>query len=146
MIALALDIEAITAPVEVELSRIESLLKNDEVHLRALVSGVEPMVAACREEAPFHEGALKDNIRPVIVGARSVAIRTDLPYSWMRERGGIIRVKNAPRLHWFDYSGGEHFAIQVTQTGDYYMERGYEATRGVVPGFYMANLMAELGA
>jgi len=138
------EVEWITEPVLMALARIEAKMRDPATALRALVPATEPTLFAAQENAPVHEGFLTANIRQEIVGPSAIAIRTDLPYSWMRERGGTIKPVRAQALHWFDYEGGKHFSQHVEQTGDFYMERAYEATRASIPPLFLANYMAEL--
>lgn len=148
--SVACEIEVLWEVVDARLAEIEVMLNSPKVLLSNLMTALEPTLAVAQENAPFHEGTLRENIRIEPVGEQSAAVRTDLPYSWMRERGtegldgGVLRPKNASLLHWFDYGGGEWFATEVKQEGTHYMERSYEESRLGIPLFFLANLMAEI--
>ena len=133
--------------VNERLALVEALLKDPDVQGRALYPSVLPTRDLARQNAPYHAGRLAANIGLVLrTGTRSstARIRTNLPYSWMRERGGEIVPVHAKMLHWIDYGGGEHFAYHVHQEGTHYMERAYEETRPIVPPLYLVNLLHEL--
>jgi len=138
--------KVLVAPVEAKLAKLQALLADPGTHQRALVPAVEPTLAAAKANAPVHEGGLAESIHTEIVGGglAAVAVRTSLPYSWMRERGGEIVPVNAAMLHWFDYGGGEHFWMHVHQEGTSYMERAYEETRLSIPPLYLKGLLAQI--
>jgi len=141
-----LEVKVLWEPVDAKLAAIQALLSEPATFMKALEPAVAPTLAAERANAPFHDGGLVGNIRTESAGPMAIAVRTDLPYSWMRERGGDIRPVRAAMLHWFDYGGGEHFAMHVHQEGTHYAERAYEETRLGIPPLFRAALMGQIGA
>ena len=134
------------AAADAKLALVQKLLRSPQSQFACLYEAAKPTQEAAKTNAPYHSGKLAGNIRSVEIGPGMLAVRTDLPYSWMRERGGTIVPKRASLLHWFDYGGGEHFASSVTQTGTHYMQRAYEETRLAIPVIYLRTLLAQIEA
>ena len=144
----AMRITCNAAVVQQRITTIGYLLENPYSHLRALRPAVEKTALHARVNAPWRTGDLARNIRVVTAATApvTVVVRTDLPYSWMRERGGDIPARRAKYLRWVNYSGQLRFAKQVTQTGTHYMKRAHEETWRTIPPAFLRNLLYHVWA
>ena len=119
----------------------------------AVVAGVEDGLQLIKQAAlvylPVDKGTLaasmttaitlNDPPRRVVGKVTMWGPNGQLPYAWMREKGGTIRPKPTNptgRLWWRGDDGKMICAVQVTQKGSAYMEKGFkeakdEATKAI---------------
>lgn len=115
--------------------RASSLTKRGMV--RANVEVMKQGLKIAKSLAPKDEFKLTNNIRLMDqVTERGGRIGTDLVYSWMKEEGGVIRVKRAKWLVFQNRDGRWVRVKQVTQEGFFYMAGAHEQMESIAEREY----------
>lgn len=95
-------------------------------------------VGFAQEKAPVGDtGNLRASIRILDgPGAGGGSYGSSLEYAWQREEGGKIVARNAPMLAWEKPEGQWHFAHEVYQEGDHYMQHSVDQLEPLVDPAY----------